>query len=128
MDDVRASGTLMQIIHILRNHRHVEVLLQFGKSDVPRIRLYIEQLLAAFIIEVNNQLRVAYISLGTGNLHHRIFVPQSARITKRTDTTLGTHSGTGQNDQVLHTKSPFYSIITVSFLQKYGRLPKLPQI
>ena len=97
MNDVRTSRTLVQIVHILRNYRHIKVFLQLGKPCMSCIRFHIKQLFTAFVIEVNHQLRITYIPFGTGYLHHRIFIPQSACITKRTNATLGTHSSTGQN-------------------------------
>lgn len=99
---VRTAGTLVQIIYVLGDDRYIEIPLQVGNAQMPGIRHHIEQLLATFVIEINDQFRITCISLGSCHLLHRIFVPQSTRITECADTALGAHTGTRQYDQVLH--------------------------
>ena len=42
MNNPFTSGTLVQIVNVLCNNCHIEILLQSGKPDVPGIRLYIQ--------------------------------------------------------------------------------------
>ena len=109
MNNMTASGSFVQIINVLRYHRYSEILFQLRQQFMSAIRLHFQQLFPSCIIEVNHQCRITLISFGSSYLLHRIFIPQTARITKRTDSTLGTHTGTRQYYQILHNRSSFCS-------------------
>ena len=107
MNDVTASGTFVKVIYILRDNSHIETLLQFSQQLMSAIRFHFQQLLPSFIIEVDHQCRVSLVSLGCSHLLHRIFIPQTTRIAKGTDSTLGTHARTRQYYHILHNHSSF---------------------
>ncbi len=71
----RAPRPLVQIIYVLSDDRYIENPFQVGNTQMPGIRHHIEQLLATFVIEINDQFRVTCIPLGSRHLLHRIFVP-----------------------------------------------------
>ena len=71
----RAPRPLVQIIYVLGDDRYIENPFQVGNTQMPGIRHHIEQLLATFVIEINDQFRVTCIPLGSRHLLHRIFVP-----------------------------------------------------
>ena len=58
MNDMRGTGTLMEIIHILRDDSHLVVILQFSYHPVGFIRLYLRKLLPPEIVEVKTLLSV----------------------------------------------------------------------
>ena len=97
------ARALVQIVHILRDHRHIVVLLHFSQHQVPSVGLSRGQLLAQTIVEICHQIGVAQPSLGRGHLLHGVFLPQSACIAERFKATLGTDARTGQyNEFLLH--------------------------
>ena len=108
MNNVATSGAFMQIINILCHHRYMETFLQFRQQLMSTVRFHLQQLFPAFIIEINHQSRVPLITFRSSHLLHRIFIPQTARIPKCTDPTLGTHTGTRQNYQIFHYYSSFF--------------------
>lgn len=71
---VRTAGTLVQIIYVLGDDRYIEIPLQVGNAQMPGIRHHIEQLLATFVIEINDQFGLRAYPSGVALLH-RIFVP-----------------------------------------------------
>ena len=105
VNDMAASCPFVQIIYILGDNRHIEILFQLRQQFMSAIRLHFQQLFPSFIIEVNHQCRITLVSFGSSYLLHRIFIPQTARIAKCTDSTLGTHARTCQYYQILHNRS-----------------------
>ena len=97
-----ASGTLVQVVHILRDNGHMEIFFQFRQQFVPPVRFHLQQLFASFVIEIDDQFRIRRISFRGSHLFHRILIPQSSCIAERTDTTLRTHARTCQYNQIFH--------------------------
>ena len=108
MNDVATPGTFVQVINILCHHRHMEVFLQFRQQFMSTVRFHLQQLFPALIIEINHQSRVTLITFRSGHLLHWISIPQTACIAKCTNPTLGTHTRTRQNYQILHYYSSFF--------------------
>ena len=118
VDNVRAACAFVQVINVLRHYGDVEVFLQSRHSPMSLVGLHFEQLTAALVVEVDDQFGIARIAFGRGHLLHRITVPQPARIAERTDTTLGTHACTRQNNQILHNLFLSLYNLTDSYGQK----------
>ena len=72
----RTAGTLMQVVYVLRDDRHIVILLHGRQQHMSPAWLYLLQLTAAFIIKTGDQLRIAGISFGSGHILHRIAIPQ----------------------------------------------------
>ena len=52
MDDPAAAGALVQVVHVLRDDRHlVEHLLQACHEPMAQAGLHVHQLAAAFVVE-----------------------------------------------------------------------------
>ena len=60
--------------------------------------LCIKHLLAAQVVELSNKFRVSCPPLGRGNILHFVLFPKTSAITEGADTALGTHAGTGEDD------------------------------
>lgn len=99
VDDVAAAGTLVQVVHILRDDRHPEVLLKAGNEPVRFIGDAVPEVLPHLIVEIKHQLRVAVPSLDGRDILHAMVVPQSASAAKSAEAAFGTDSGTGKDDQ-----------------------------
>ena len=78
MNHFRAAGTLVQVVHILRDDRHIVILLHGCQQHMAPAWFHLLQLTAAFIVKTGDQLRIAGISFGSGHILHRIAVPQPA--------------------------------------------------
>ena len=92
----------MQIIDILRYHLHIEVLLQIGYGDMCGVGFGREKLLAALIIELNDQRPVAGQRLGCADILDTIICPQAIGIAEGRKAAIGTHACTCENNNLCH--------------------------
>lgn len=94
---LRRTGSLVQIVHILRDDAHVEVVFQFGQEFMPPIGARFDQLPAQSVVKLIDKIGIALPSLGRGHLFHGMRFPKSATVAKGGKTTLGAHTGAGEH-------------------------------
>lgn len=98
VQNIGRPGTLVQIVYILRDDTHIEVLFQVYQPAVAGIWFGGKQFLAAFVVELVYQCRIAGKAIGTGHVHHgiishrppasrKVAMPLSALIPAPVDTT-----------------------------------------
>ena len=98
VDHIGATSTLMQVVHILCDNLHIVETFQLCKQLMPQAGLCIEHLLTAQVVELSNKFRVSCPPLWRGNIFHFVLFPKTSAISESTDTALGTHAGTGEDD------------------------------
>ena len=98
VEDISAAGTLMKVIHVLRDNLHIVETLQLSQQLMSKAWLCIKHLLAAQVVELGNKFRIPCPPLGRGNIFHFVLFPKTSAISEGTDTALGTHAGTGEDD------------------------------
>src|SRR5437660_11667095 len=70
------ARTLVQVIYILSNNVHVEVLLQFCKNVMSRVGLCIGHILSTIIIETKYQFLVLFPCTRGGDILYIISFPK----------------------------------------------------
>ena len=75
VDDVRGTGTFVQVVDILRHHRDVVILFQGRHQFVSAVGLHRGQLFATFVVEIDDEFRVADIALDGGYVLHSMLFP-----------------------------------------------------
>lgn len=101
MDHLVAARPLVQIVDVLRDDPHVEVLLQGRETVMALIRLGGEDLFPALVIKIEDEARIGPKSLGRGDILHPIMFPKTVRVPEGRDTAFGAHPGAGQHDKFL---------------------------
>ena len=98
VDHIGATSTLVQVVHILCDNLHIVETLQLCQQLMPQARLCIKHLLAAQVVELSDKFQIPCPPLGRGNIFHFVLFPKTSAITEGTDTALGTHAGTGKDN------------------------------
>ena len=101
MDHLVAARPLVQVVDVLRDDPHVEVLLQGRETVMALIRLGGEDLFPALVIKIEDKARIGPESLGRGDILHPIMLPKTVRVPEGRDTAFGAHPGAGQHDKFL---------------------------
>ena len=101
MDHLVAARPLVQVVDVLRDDPHVEVLLQGRETVMALIRLGGEDLFPALVIKIEDKTRIGPESLGRGDILHPIMLPKTVRVPEGRDTAFGAHPGAGQHDKFL---------------------------
>lgn len=101
MDHLVAARPLVQVVDVLRDDPHVEVLFQFREAAMALIRLGGEDLFPALVIKIEDEARIGPESLGRGDILHPIMLPQAVGVPEGRDTAFGAHPGAGQYDKFL---------------------------
>ena len=108
MDDLRRPRLLMEVVYVLREHRHIIVFLHPGDELVTLTRLCVPQLTTQFVVELRHERRVSLPPFMTGDLLHRIVLPKTIVATESLETALYRHAGTCQKYYfLLHTSKYF---------------------
>ena len=92
---------LMQVVHILRHHRHVKVTLKLSQNAVPRVRLSLVKLTAQPVVKVRHQPRVSSPPLRRSHLLHRVAPPQTTGTPECRKTTLRTNTSARKRHNLL---------------------------
>jgi len=98
VDDVRAAGAFVEVIHVLRDNANVKVALQGRQSAVAVVGLGAKQFASAGVVEVEDKLRIAGEALGRGDIFDAIILPQPVGVAEGGDAALGAHAGAGEDD------------------------------
>src|SRR5688572_9286590 len=91
----------MKIVNILRYHRHIKILFEFGKDLVTTIRFYFQCFFSPLIVEIENKVRIFVPALRSCNLHHIETFPQTIRVAESWNATFSTDAGTTQYNDLL---------------------------
>jgi hypothetical protein len=102
MNDIGGTGTLVQVIHILRNDGNIKVPLKGCNKPMTLVRFHGEQFTTALVIELQDKFRICGIPLGGSDNFYGILVPKATTATKSAEPTLYTHSCTRQDYNLLH--------------------------
>ena len=89
----------MEVVDVLGDYVHVEVLLEVFEEPVCGVRLDGGQCCSAVVVELVYECGVAQIAVVAGDVHHVIVFPQSVGIAESADTAFGTYAGTGRNNE-----------------------------
>lgn len=101
VDHLVAARPLVQVVDVLRDDPHVEILFQFREAAMALIRLGREDLLPALVIKIEDKARIGPESLGRGDILHPVMLPQAVGVPEGRDTAFGAHPGAGQHDKFL---------------------------
>ena len=82
MKYMRTTGTLMEVIDVLRDDVNVEIVLQLSNGQVCRIGFRSDLLFSSYIIESKHQSRVLCECLWCCNILDSVFLPESITITE----------------------------------------------
>ena len=95
---VAASSAFVQVVDVLRDDSHVEVLFKLFQAEVGGIRLLVEQLPAQVVVERVDKRRIAHETVVARHVHHRVVVPQAVGVAECRQSALGADSSAGEND------------------------------
>ena len=102
VEHLRRAGAFVQIVDVLGDDLHVEILLQVNQAEVAGVGLRVDQLVAALIIELVDERGVAAVAVGRSHIHHGVFLPEAVAIAEGADATLGAHARTGGDYKLFH--------------------------
>ena len=94
VEHVARSCALVQVVDVLGHHAHVKAVLQAGYQFVSLVRGGLGKIVAARVIESVHKSGVCGKSLGRGDLHHRILLPQAAGVAECGYAAFGAYAGT----------------------------------
>ena len=66
-----------------------------------RVGLYLAQLAAARVVEIQHQLRIAGTGFGRGHVFHAVAFPQATGSAESVESTVGADTGTSQHHTAL---------------------------
>ena len=101
MEYILGAGSLVQIIYILCDDMCIKTLFQINQCLMPRIRLYLLQLLPSGPVEIKHQLPVFCPGGRGGHILDAMIFPQTVAVSKSPDARFGAYSGTCQYDYFL---------------------------
>ena len=103
VNDAGGSGTLMQVVDVLRDDTRLRHrLLQPRDSHVRCIGLGRQRVTPAVVVKLDAQLRVGQPRLMRTHIFHTVVLPQTVTVAEGTQTALGTHAGSGKNNNLRH--------------------------
>ena len=94
----------MEVVHVLRDDRHVEIFLEFGDDLVRAVGLRLFELVAPFVVELEHQAGIAVPAVNVGHVGHVVVFPKTVAVAEGLDSALGTHAGTGKDDEFFHVR------------------------
>ena len=98
---MRRPSLLVQVVNVLRHHRHIVVTLQFFYQFVPLVRLRRVQLLAQPVVKLCHEVGVCDPCLVCRHALYGVVFPQSVVATKRLKTALHRHAGASEEHYFL---------------------------
>ena len=103
MNDVAGATPLVEIVHVLGNHRYPVPNFQLCQQAMGPVGLGGFQLAPAVVVEPQHQLLIPGKRLGRGHIVHTVLLPQPAVVTECGEAALGADTCACQyNDVVLH--------------------------
>lgn len=90
-------GPLVQVVDVLRDHVHVEMIFQSANGLVTCVRTASEQLAPPDVIELDDLFPVAGQCLGRADVLDAVFVPQTVRVAEGGQAAVGAHAGAGED-------------------------------
>ena len=96
MDDVLTASTFVQVIDVLCDDRHVELVLQACHQFVSLVGNDTAQLLATFVIELLHEFGVTFVALNACHSLHGILLPKTTAVAEGADAAFCRHACTGE--------------------------------
>ena len=93
---------LVQIIDILRDDLHIELVLEGGHEFVAFVGFAVLELATQHIVEVEANLGLTEPGIVGTHLFHTVVFPKSVTIAEGRYSALGAHAGTGQKYDSFH--------------------------
>ena len=97
----RGAGAFVQVVHVLRDHDDVELLLERRDRQMRGIGLRGPGLRAPLVVEGEHQLGMFAPAFGAGELDPGVLPPQSRGIAKGRQAALGRKAGARQDHDLL---------------------------
>ena len=113
MHHMRASSPFMKVVHVLGDHIHYIILLQFGNQAVGFIGTDFRKLAPLHVVEIQNLPAVPIPSFDGSHFHRVIAVPQSAVVPVCAKAAFGADSRAGEHCNAFFHFIPKY----LSFIQ-----------
>ena len=104
----------MQVVDVLRDDLHVEMIFQFPDRVVSGIRLFRQQLAPPDVVEVDDRFAVASQCFGGAYVLDAVFVPQPVGVAESRDAAVGTDSGAGEDNDFFPVFHNFYFILLIN--------------
>ena len=99
--DTAAACPFVQVVYILGDYLDLEIILQPADGEVACIRFFRKQLFAPDVVKIDHQLPVFRQGFRCADILDPVSVPQSVRVAECGESAVGTHAGTGENDDFL---------------------------
>jgi len=96
MEHALTAGLFVQIVHILSDDLHAELLLQIGQIPMCGIGQHMPQLFPSAVVEGMDPFRIPLPGSRCGHLFDRLAFPQSTLTAKSPQTALGTDACAGE--------------------------------
>lgn len=101
MKYIGTACTFMQVIHVLRYHMDIELILKGSDFEVGGIWAYGLEFFSADIVEIEHQSRIFVPSFDRGNFLRIKLIPKSAVVTECAYSALCAHTGAGKYYKIL---------------------------
>jgi hypothetical protein len=82
VDNVTGTGTLMEIVHVLSDHNHVETALQIGDGPMSSVRLGIRGMRSSLVVELQHKFGIAVPGIKSCDIFNSMIVPQTVAASK----------------------------------------------
>ena len=86
----------MQIVNILCDDRHVELVLKACHQFVTFVGRHAAKLLTALVVELLHQFRVTFVALDACHCLYGILFPEATAVAEGADAALSRHARTGK--------------------------------
>ena len=119
VEHMTAAALLMEVVEVLRDDLDIELPLQRTDELVTAVGLAVHVLTPKHIVEIEQLGRMRQPRLVRTNLFDAVLLPESVAVTEGGDTALGTHAGTGQENQSFHIDNTLNSANIQKDIGKY---------
>ena len=96
------TGALVQVVDVLGNDFHVEMLFQGGNGAMRRIGLFLQHVPPPGVVKVNDPVAVIPQSFRGAHVLDAVILPQPVRIAEGGDAAVGAYSGAGKDHEFFH--------------------------
>ena len=96
MEDMGASGALVEVVDVLGDDADVVVALEVGESVVAGVGRGLVELFAAGVVEIVHQAGVTLPGFGGAHVLDAVFLPEAVAVAEGADAALGAHARTCQ--------------------------------
>jgi hypothetical protein len=119
VEHMTAAALLVEVVEVLRDDLDIELPLQRTDELVTAVGLAVHVLTPKHVVEIKQLGRMCQPRLVRTNLFDAVLLPESVTVTEGGDTALGTHAGTGQENQSFHIDNTLNSANIQKDIGKY---------